>query len=246
MKIIISLITATIFLTSSTLKAQDLIVKNNKEEIKAKVLEVEESAIKYKKFDFQEGPTYSINKADIFMIIYQNGTRETFGQTKPTVPQASSTVPQVTSAAPEPASSVDAVIQPKLNLASVSVNLDGLGPEMFNLRVDYEIPFYKRYFYYGATIITSSSGSYSTSFGGFSASVSAPVSYLINKDDSKPYSGFRPFFKVYFLTDFEVFDTTFDAGVDWHLIKGRKGGAFGATVFTTEFSTINTGLSFTF
>lgn len=64
--------------TGLNLKAQDVIVKTNKEELKAKVLDVEESIIKYKKFDFQDGPTYSIKKSEVFMVIYKNGKRETF------------------------------------------------------------------------------------------------------------------------------------------------------------------------
>ncbi|TZF83015.1 hypothetical protein FW774_11970 [Pedobacter sp. BS3] len=61
--------------------AQDVIIKNDKTEIKAKVLEVQENVIKYKSFDFQDGPTYNINKRDVFMIIYKNGKRETFNST---------------------------------------------------------------------------------------------------------------------------------------------------------------------
>lgn len=57
---------------------QDLIITNSKEELKTKILEIEELLVKYKKFDFQDGPTYSIRKSDVFLIIYSNGTRETF------------------------------------------------------------------------------------------------------------------------------------------------------------------------
>lgn len=66
------------FFSSINLQAQDVIIKTDRTEITAKVLEVEESNIKYKLFDFQDGPTYNIRKNDIFMIIYKNGKRETF------------------------------------------------------------------------------------------------------------------------------------------------------------------------
>ncbi|TCC98393.1 outer membrane beta-barrel protein [Pedobacter hiemivivus] len=87
MKIIKSLIIGMCLITGINLKAQDVIVKTNKEEVKAKVLDVEESVIKYKKIDFQDGPTYSIKKSDVFMIIYKNGKRETFEAEAPTKPQ---------------------------------------------------------------------------------------------------------------------------------------------------------------
>lgn len=56
--------------------AQDVIIKVDKTEIQSKVLEITEDAIKYKKFEFLDGPIYSIKKTDVFMIIYQNGKKE--------------------------------------------------------------------------------------------------------------------------------------------------------------------------
>jgi len=57
-------------------KSQDIIVKNDKSEIKSKILEITEELIKYKKFEMPDGPTYSINKADVFMLLYANGNKE--------------------------------------------------------------------------------------------------------------------------------------------------------------------------
>lgn len=77
-----------IVLAAVTTKAQDIIVKNDKTELKAKILEITDAAIKYKKFEMQDGPIYSILKTDVFMIIYQNGTKEYMDnkQTKPVTP----------------------------------------------------------------------------------------------------------------------------------------------------------------
>jgi hypothetical protein len=58
--------------------AQDIIIFKNGEEIKAKVTEVESIEIKYLKFDNQIGPVYTVNKADVFMIKYENGTKDVF------------------------------------------------------------------------------------------------------------------------------------------------------------------------
>lgn len=65
-----------LLIISTASKAQDIIVKNDKTEIKSKVLELTEEVIKYKKFEMLEGPTYSINKAEVFMVLYANGTKE--------------------------------------------------------------------------------------------------------------------------------------------------------------------------
>lgn len=66
------------FIATSFLYPQDVIYKNDKSEIKAKVLEILDKEIKYKKFDFLDGPTYSLNKNQIFIIIYSNGQKEMF------------------------------------------------------------------------------------------------------------------------------------------------------------------------
>jgi hypothetical protein len=63
-------------LTFGSLFGQDIIVLKNGNEIKSKVLEINDKEVKYKKFDNLEGPTISMLKAEIFMIKYQNGTKD--------------------------------------------------------------------------------------------------------------------------------------------------------------------------
>jgi len=64
---------------TNALFSQDIIVKNDKSEIKAKIIEIQETSIKYKLFEFLEGPLRNISVSDVFMIVYENGKRETFG-----------------------------------------------------------------------------------------------------------------------------------------------------------------------
>lgn len=58
--------------------AQDVIVLKTAEEINAKVLTVGSDEITYKKWDYTDGPTYSIQKSEVFMIKYANGTKDVF------------------------------------------------------------------------------------------------------------------------------------------------------------------------
>lgn len=58
--------------------AQDVITKSNGDEIKAKVLEVSQTEIKYKKFDNLNGPTFAISKNEVFMVKYENGSKDVF------------------------------------------------------------------------------------------------------------------------------------------------------------------------
>ena len=67
--------------------AQDIIVTKQSEKIEAKITDVEQDCIKYKKFNYQEGPTYTIKKSEIASIIYQNGDVETFFESS-TQPQS--------------------------------------------------------------------------------------------------------------------------------------------------------------
>jgi len=69
-------------LSSNLIFAQDIIVKQNGDEIKSKILEITIETIKYKEFKFQDGPTRNINISEVFMIIYENGEREKFTTTE--------------------------------------------------------------------------------------------------------------------------------------------------------------------
>lgn len=70
--------TLAIFLTSINLFSQDLITLKNGDEIESKVTEVGDKEIKYKKYSNINGPTYSINKEEVFMIKYENGEKDIF------------------------------------------------------------------------------------------------------------------------------------------------------------------------
>lgn len=74
-KILLVLLTV---LTTSFAYAQDVILKKDSSEIKAKVIEITDQQVKYKNFDFQDGPTRSLNISEVFMITYENGQKEVF------------------------------------------------------------------------------------------------------------------------------------------------------------------------
>ncbi len=68
-----------IFLTKVSF-SQDIITLKNGEELKSKVLNIGQKDITYKKFENQEGPSYTIQKSEVFFVKYQNGTKEMFNQ----------------------------------------------------------------------------------------------------------------------------------------------------------------------
>lgn len=71
-----NLLLLVVCLSCNIILAQDIIVKKNGEEIKSKVIEITPDAIKYKEYDFQDGPLKSIYSSDAAMIIYEDGRRE--------------------------------------------------------------------------------------------------------------------------------------------------------------------------
>ena len=74
--------TLIILFTVTFCYSQDVITKKTGENIKAKILEVGLTEIKYKKFDNKNGPTYIISNSDVSMILYENGTKVMFNEEK--------------------------------------------------------------------------------------------------------------------------------------------------------------------
>lgn len=58
--------------------AQDVIVTQESELIEADILEISETAVKYKKHNYPDGPTFELSTAKISSIIYANGDMQYF------------------------------------------------------------------------------------------------------------------------------------------------------------------------
>ena len=79
MKRILS-VSAVILFSGVMAMAQDVITKKNGDDIKAKVLEVGTSEVRYKLFEEPNGATYSLKKNDILLITYETGRKEVFNE----------------------------------------------------------------------------------------------------------------------------------------------------------------------
>jgi len=67
-----------IVLCAINVYAQDIITLNNGDEIEVSVQKIDETEVAYKRWDFQDGPTFTLKKNEIFRIKYQNGTKDVF------------------------------------------------------------------------------------------------------------------------------------------------------------------------
>lgn len=62
--------------------SQDLITLKNSEDIKAKVIEVTPTELKFKRFDNIDGPLFTLLKSEILIVRYENGTKDVFNSDK--------------------------------------------------------------------------------------------------------------------------------------------------------------------
>jgi len=83
------------FFSAAGAFAQDQLFKKDNSKTDVKVLEVTPTEIRYKLFTYQDGPTITVLKSEVALIIYQNGTHETFN----TPPPAAQSQPMVIYAA---------------------------------------------------------------------------------------------------------------------------------------------------
>jgi hypothetical protein len=67
-----------LFLSGASLRAQDVLTLMNGTEIKAKVLEINDTEVRYRNFGDNDGPVRTVSKSELFMIRYESGTREVF------------------------------------------------------------------------------------------------------------------------------------------------------------------------
>lgn len=73
---------AACLLVSSFIWSQDVLTLQNGEEVKVKVVEISATELKYKKFENVDGPVYTMGLKNIFMIVYENGTKDIFNSSK--------------------------------------------------------------------------------------------------------------------------------------------------------------------
>jgi hypothetical protein len=67
--------------------SQDTITLVTGELVKTKIVEIGQTEIKYKKFDNLNGPIYSIEKSNVTLIRYENGTTDHFIDSRTTLPK---------------------------------------------------------------------------------------------------------------------------------------------------------------
>ncbi len=249
----------TIFLLLSSLITfcQDIIIKKDKTELKAKVIEIGDDKIKYKKWELQDGPLYSINKTEVFMIIYMNGQREIINQQESEI---SSTVQPVTMV-PAPSSISSIVngngldttidykkIRVKYSPSRIYISLSS----PFSIGVDQEIRVIKNVLNFGTTYEATSGDGFSTNTYGVWLTGYVPVNRVM-KNYEKQDRGLFVFAQAGYLYNstslFSGFEneTISNGGFSWRLgMDFLISKHVGLTVLSYKFSSFRAGLVFSF
>lgn len=82
MKLIKYVVVSLALSVSGHVVAQDIIVTHESGRIDAKIVEVSDNEVKYKKSNSPDGPTFVLETAKIASVIYANGEVQTFEKTK--------------------------------------------------------------------------------------------------------------------------------------------------------------------
>lgn len=77
-------------LSLQLVQAQDIITKRTGESVQAKVLEITPGEVKYRRYERPDGPLYTIAKADVLLIQYEDKSEDIF-ETDGYVPPAEPT-----------------------------------------------------------------------------------------------------------------------------------------------------------
>ncbi|MEP1094242.1 MAG: hypothetical protein ABJG78_03995 [Cyclobacteriaceae bacterium] len=180
---------AIVFLTlvffGHLLSAQDVIVMKNGDELKARVEEVGSSVIKYKKFENLEGPTYSVDKGNVFMIRYENGSKDVFTQT--TQPEPTSTPVSNSSESDFPQSSFNVNPLGFLQFGPIFQYESKIGP------TTYIVPYFRYAFAGVATHLVWTAFEEDSELSASTAAVGVGVKSFASSGDSWYYGGILDF-----------------------------------------------------
>jgi hypothetical protein len=107
------------FVTNSVF-SQDIIVKKDKSTVRAKIIEIGETSIKYNLFEFPNEPPRIIQISNIREIIYESGRVETFGdveEAKETVKETKVIVPVQTEVKAEVSAKANEPVETQQNVS---------------------------------------------------------------------------------------------------------------------------------
>lgn len=126
----------------AALSAQDILVTAKAERIEALITEVSPTEIRYKKWNYQDGPTFVVSVNDLSAVIFKNGEVQVFNKKTAAATTTKQTTAQTTTANNQEATPTTASTPAKKNVFNASVSDESLG---YIYRDDGEFVYQGRY-----------------------------------------------------------------------------------------------------
>jgi hypothetical protein len=192
--------------------AQDQLFKKDNSKVDVKILEINTTEIKYKLFTYQDGPTITVSKKDVALIIYQNGVHEVISTPAETAPVPAETPYVVynnyTSSPRINRDSIEKAEVEKLLVTKNLISLNMIEPINGSIGISYIREFANNYFhaYVPVTI-------------GFAAPYFTQAVNTIFSGGSYYYNNSNNSFSV---SDFKFSNKTYEVGLGIHFQTSGK------------------------
>ncbi|MES2565233.1 MAG: hypothetical protein V4565_00090 [Bacteroidota bacterium] len=193
--------------------AQDQLFKKDNSKMEVKILEINQNEIKYKLFTYQDGPTISVLKKDIALIIYQNGVHEVVNASAETAVTVSGTPMVVYSSIPSARVNRDSIEKADFNELVSNKNLLSLNimePLNGSFGINYIREFANNYLHVYVPLSIGFSVPY------FSQAVNTMFS---GNNYNSYYNNYNAYSVV---SDFKYINKTYEAGLGLHFQSSGK------------------------
>jgi hypothetical protein len=213
--------------------AQDQLFKKDNSKVDVKILEINTTEIKYKLFTYQDGPTITVAKKDVALIIYQNGVHEVITSAEATPTETAPAYVVYNNYTPSPRINRDSIEKAEVEKLLVTKNLisfNMIEPINGSIGINYIREFANNYFhaYVPVTI-------------GFSAPYFTQAVNTIFSGNSYYYS--NNYNNTFSVSDFKYKNKTYEVGLGLHFQTSGKravthfiGPYIGTSQFTGTYS----------
>lgn len=207
--------------------AQDQLFKKDNSKVDVKILEINTTEIKYKLFTYQDGPTITVAKKDVALIIYQNGVHEVITSAEATPTETAPAYVVYNNYTPSPRINRDSIEKAEVEKLLVTKNLisfNMIEPINGSIGVNYIREFANNYFHAYVPVTIGFSAPYFTQ----------AVNTLFSGNNYYYNNGYTTT-----ISDFKYTNKTYEVGLGVHFQTSGKSAVthfIGPYVGTSQFT----------
>ena len=192
--------------------SQDQLFKKDNSKVDVKILEINQTEIKYKLFTYQDGPTITVSKKEIALIIYQNGVHEVITTTEVPPTQVEQPFVVYNNYTPSPRINRDSIERASVNALLSTKNLisfNMIEPINGSIGLNYVREFANNYFHAYVPVTV-----------GFAAPYFTQAVNTIFSGNSYYYS--NSYTNSFTVSDFKYTNKTYEVGLGIHFQTSGK------------------------